>query len=141
MRKFFLIACAALMASVAAPAMAEPKSSDVDQVVRRHMAAFDKHDVEALMADYGDDVVTVLSGQILQGKPAMRVLFTKYFAGKTPPFEVKLDRVEGDAGVTFWVMNPGTPGARQGNDVFVVRKGKIVFQTTTNAKPFEPPKP
>jgi uncharacterized protein (TIGR02246 family) len=120
--------------------MAQPKPTDVDQVVQRHMTAFDKHDVEGLLLDYGDDVVAVFGGNILQGKPAMRAMFSKYFAGKPPPFDVKLDRVEGDAGVTAWVSNSGTAEARQGNDVFIVRKGKIVFQTTTNAKPVEPAK-
>ncbi|MEJ0022740.1 MAG: nuclear transport factor 2 family protein [Alphaproteobacteria bacterium] len=142
MRKFVLLAGAAVILSVSAPAMAQPKPTDVDQVVQRHMAAYDKHDVEGLMVDYGDDVVAVFSGQILQGKPAMRAMFTRYFSsGKAAPFDVKLDRVEGDAGVTAWVMNPGTADARQGNDVFIVRNGKIVFQTTTNAKPVEPQKP
>ncbi len=36
--------------------------------------------------------------------------------------------------MTLWVVNPGTPNAKQGNDVFVIRDGKIRFQTTTGVK-------
>jgi ketosteroid isomerase-like protein len=141
MRKIFVLVCAALMLA-ASPAIAQPKADSVEQVTQRHIIAFDKHDVEGLMADYDENIVTVMSSQILHGKPAMRKFFTDFFASATmPKFTAKLDRVEGDAGVTLWVMNPGTPGARQGNDVFIIRNGKIVFQTTTNVKPVEPPKP
>jgi hypothetical protein len=132
---------AALMLSAASVAFAQPKPATPEEVVTRHIAAFDKHDVAALIADYGDDVVVVMSGQILHGKAAMQEWVTKYFASATlPKFDAKLDRVEGDTGVTLWVVNPGTANAKQGNDVFVIRDGKIRFQTTTGVRPVDPPK-
>ncbi len=141
MRKFVLLACAAMMLPVCGPTAAQPKTADVEHVVRRHMAAYDKQDIEALMADYGDDVVAVMSGQVFHGKAALRALFAQYFTGTAQKFDAKLDRVEGDTGVTLWVANPGAANAIQGNDVFVVRDGKIRFQATTGVKPVALAKP
>jgi hypothetical protein len=138
--KSFVIAAGLLML-VSGVAFAQPKPATPEEVVTRHIAAFDKHDVEGLIVDYGDDVVIVMSRQIIHGKAAIRAWFTKYFAsGDLPKFEAKLDRVEGDTGVTLWVVNPGSPSAKQGNDVFVIRDGKIRFQTTTGVRPVDPPK-
>jgi ketosteroid isomerase-like protein len=137
----FLILSAALLMSASGVAFAQPQPATPEEVVTRHIAAFDKHDVEGLIADYGDDVVIVMSSQIIHGKEATKAWFTKYFASANmPKFDARLDRVEGDTGVTLWVVNPGSPNAKQGNDVFVIRDGKIRFQTTTGVRPVDPPK-
>ena len=122
--------CALPIASLAAPSASDPGA-----VVTRHVAAFAAHDVDGLMADYADDVIAVLPDKVLQGKAAMRGWFVQFFKGSGPPFDAALDRVEGDAGITHWVANPGAPGAVQGYDVFIVRGGKIRFQTSMGVGP------
>jgi len=131
----------ALITACAFPALARaaPEGAGPAAVVTRHMAAFAAHDVDALMSDYADDVVTVLPDQVIQGKAAMRGWFVQFFANPGPAFKATLDKVEGDVGSTHWIANQGAPGAVQGYDVFVLRGGKIAFQTTVGVGPVAKP--
>ena len=119
------------------PALAAPAHDSVAAVVQRHQDAFAKKDIKALLADYGDDAIIVISPDVARGKAQIQKVFEGYFAptAKMGVFDVKLDKVDGDVGQTKWTVNPGTTNAREGNDVFVVRGGKIRFQATYNVHP------
>lgn len=146
MRTFRHLALAAALL-VSPPALAEnapdeaaltPNEAEITKVLEHHMAAFDARDADELMKDYADDVVLVFFGQIVQGKEAMQQTFQSFF--DTPnenTFEVEISTVEGDVGVLHWVQNRGKPDAMQGDDVFIIRDGKIRFQTTTGVGPLE----
>jgi len=111
-----------------------------DQVVARHIAAFDKHDWTAIMLDYADDVVALLPDRPVVGKPALLAFFQSI--DKRPSavvFQVKQLKAEGDVGSTEWIANPGAPGAVKGRDVFIVRNGKIVFQGSVGVGPAAAP--
>jgi uncharacterized protein (TIGR02246 family) len=110
---------------------AEPRTPE--QVVRHHWEAFRHHDLEAVLSDYADDAIFIAPSQTVQGKMALRQMFSKYFSGATngqamPSFEVKIT-ADGDVGYEHWVSNAGKPGALEGTDAFVVRHGKILFHT------------
>ena len=107
-----------------------------DQVVARHVAAFQRHDWTAVMRDYADDVVALLPDRAVEGKPALLAVFQAM--DKAPGkmvFEAKQVKAVGDMGSTEWVANPGKPGAVKGRDVFIVRGGKIVFQGSVAVGP------
>ncbi len=132
-----LLPTLALVLACAFPAFALAGSdgSDPASVVTRHATAFAAHDVDALMRDYADDVVAVLPDKVIQGKSELRGWFVGYFASPGPVFQASLAKVEGDVGFTHWVANPGAAGAVQGYDVFVLRGGKIAFQTSMGVGP------
>ena len=128
----------ALFAATAASAAPSPSDAAITGVLEHHMAAFARHDANDLIKDYADDVVMVFFGQIVQGKKAAFDSFQSHFT--TPnddKFEVHISKVEGDAGVLHWVLNRGQPGAMQGDDVFIIRDGKIRFQATTGVEPLK----
>jgi len=124
---------------VAAADPASPHDA-VRAVVERHQDAFARKDLKALIADYADDAVVVFPGQVPSGKAQVEAAFASYFASvpTTANFDVVIDKVDGDLGITRWVANPGTPKAVEGRDVFVVRGGKIRFQATYGVHPVNP---
>jgi len=112
-----------------------------EDVVRHHWEAFIHHDLEAVLADYGDDAIFIAPNQTVQGKSALRQMFAKYFSGATDTqamssFEVKIT-ADGDVGYEHWLSNAGRPGAMEGTDAFVVRHGKILFHTVVGVHAVE----
>lgn len=110
-----------------------------EEVVKHHWEAFSHHDLEAVLSDYADDAIFIATNQTVQGKGALREMFSKYFTGgastQTPPsFEVKITS-DGAVGYEHWISNAGKPGALEGTDAFVVRHGKILFHTVVGVHP------
>ena len=138
MKSFGWIALiSALMAASPAMAQTSTKESAIDAVLKHHMAAFARKDAAEIMKDYADDVIMVFFDQIVQGKAAAFQTFQSHFV--TPSndhFKVGISKVVGDVGVLHWILNAGQTGAIEGDDVFVIRDGKIRFQTTANVKPY-----
>jgi hypothetical protein len=140
MRQFFaaagLMFATSAFAATAAPAVATP-----DQIVTRHIGQFLAHDWNGVMRDVAPNAIFILDqNTILQGKPAIRAFFLKLDTQKpVATFEAKLVPAIGDIGQEDWVMNPGQPGSMKGRDLFIIRGGKIVFQTTTNVRPANQP--
>lgn len=140
MRQFFATA-GLLFATSAFTATAARAVATSDQIVARHIGQFLAHDWNGVMRDVAPGAIFILGQDtILQGKPAIRAFFLKLDAQKTmPTFEAKLVPAIGDIGQEDWVMNPGQPGSMKGRDLFIIRGGKIVFQTTTNVRPANQP--
>lgn len=109
-----------------------------EEVVKHHWDAFSHHDLEAVLGDYADDAIFIAPNRTVQGKAALRQMFSKYFSGATngqaPSFEVKIT-ADGDVGYEHWVSNAGKAGAQEGTDAFVVRDGKILFHTVVGVHP------
>jgi ketosteroid isomerase-like protein len=104
-----------------------------EQVVRHHWEAFSHHDLEAVLSDYAEDAIFIASNQTVQGKTALRQMFSRYFSGATGAhtqrsFDVKIT-TDGEVGYEHWVSDAGKPGAIEGTDAFVVRHGRILFHT------------
>jgi ketosteroid isomerase-like protein len=137
MLRYGLAALAAML--VGGTAQAADSPSDV---VTRHMAAFNKGDLPAMMADYADDAVVLQSGAAVQGKAAIQGLFARIAAppaGGAPRLQLTTTKLwqEGDVGFVTW-----TAGAIGGTDQFLVRGGKIVVQVVfMSGAPTPPPPP
>ncbi|HTR46980.1 MAG TPA: nuclear transport factor 2 family protein [Verrucomicrobiae bacterium] len=134
---------AAFVVILAFPLVARAQSSDdartPEQVVNHHWEAFTHRDLEAVLSDYADDAIFIAPNQTVQGKAALRQMFSKFLTGTAsaqapPSFEVKVTS-DGDVGYEHWVSNAGKPNAMEGTDAFVVRHGKILFHTVVGVHP------
>ncbi len=136
-----LAACSQNAAPTAetAPAAATA-SADTPQVIYdRHVANMKVGDLEAVLADYADDAVVVappgIAGQdgVFVGKDNLRKLFAVLTdETKSPGVRVmeETSRLLDDETVLMrWAQYRDTPQAVTGTDVYVVRNGKIIFQT------------
>ena len=132
---------AALALALAASAASAQALTPTD-FVNRHIAAAGKGDVDAMVADYADDAVTITAGGSTQGKAAIRAQFARMFgnrpAGGAAPAGggMKVQKIwqEGDVGFVSWESGPV-----KGTDAFLVRNGKIQVQTVFTSSP--PPAP
>ena len=117
--------------------MAAPATPD--QVVAHHLKAFQHDDWNDLIRDYAPDAVVETPDGPIEGTPAI-YKFYQSINDTTPPPQFQTTQVPavGDAGQADWVMNPRKPGSLKGRDVFIVRNGKIEFQTTVNVRPASP---
>jgi ketosteroid isomerase-like protein len=106
------------------------------EVVNHHIAAMLKHDAAALVEDYADDAVMVLSGNVLNGKQQIQKLFGLGAAPRPvvdDHAKFSVSRVDGDVVIEEWSHDAPGGGTVSGADVIVVRNGKIVFHATKPA--------
>jgi ketosteroid isomerase-like protein len=106
-------------------------------VIRAVTAAFDRHDLDAIMAHFADDAVfegprgPEVWGQRFTGRDAIRAAFAGRFEG-IPDVRYRDDAhfVDGDRGVSEWTLaGTTTDGQRievRGCDLWTFRDGKIV---------------
>lgn len=128
----------AALAALAAAGAAHAADLSPAEIVARHVAAVAKSDVAAMMADYADDAVVLQAGKTVQGKAAIRALFTRMFPTPAPgaapsgtaAMKVTRTWAEGDVGLYSWEL----PTAH-GIDEFRVRNGKIEVQAVFIAAP------
>jgi ketosteroid isomerase-like protein len=114
------------------------------KVLDHHVANMKTGDLNAVLSDYSPDVVIVtppgaFSPDGIFVGSEIRKLFTKLTAKDSLPgnqtMQTKYQSAGADTSIMQWVQFKGTPKEISGYDVFVVRGGKVVFQTVTiNAK-------
>ncbi len=136
------LAALALSVLATAPALAQTATTPAE-IVQRHMQFAASGDVDSMMGDYADDAVVLTAGSALQGKAAIRALFTNMLANPAARTAIKPTKVWAEGGVGFvtWERNAGTPTADKGGDSFVVRNGKIEVQAVFMAGPPPAAKP
>ncbi|MEV0288321.1 TIGR03086 family metal-binding protein [Kribbella sp. NPDC050820] len=113
----------------------DPNWSTTDTVVTRFGAAFDRQDIEAVMALVTDDCVfestsPAPDGERFEGAAAVRAVWEKLFANTDDPrFETEETFVQGDRGFVRWTYSwresSGERGHVRGVDVLRLRDGKI----------------
>ena len=123
----------ALIALGALPLSGQSASAgSPEQIVNHHMSAAGSGRVDELMSDYADDAVLISPDAVLKGKQAIRGLFQTLMTpgpAALAPIDVKKRVFEGDVGYVTWIQNAGKPDEQKGSDTFVIRNGKIVYQT------------
>ena len=103
---------------------------DVMATIDAFNAAFNRHDVDAVMALMTDDVVfentsPTPDGERYQGQPAVRAFWEKFFAeSPNAHFEVEDQFANGDRATVCWRYS-WRDGHIRGVDVFRVREGKV----------------
>ena len=110
---------------------------DTRRMLEEIAAAFDRHDLDAIMAHLADDAVFESPrgaerwGTRFEGKAAVREAFAGRFAG-IPDVRYSDDRhfVDGDRGASEWTLSgTTTDGTRidvRGCDLWTFREGKVV---------------
>lgn len=114
------------------------------QVVEDHVVAMKKADVDLIMSDYADDTVVITPEGLVAGQQpakgpgvysgianARKVFVTLTNKDNIGPVRSMVARIEplgDDVALLHWVQFQGTPQQVTGEDVFVVRNGKIAFQ-------------
>jgi uncharacterized protein (TIGR02246 family) len=106
---------------------------EVHRLLLRRIRAWRDENLDAILADYADDIVHVSPYGRRVGAAAMRAVDARYLAEYTG-FEVQLNRliVEGDEGALEWTWTETrrADGLRRSADdaiVFVLRGGKIAY--------------
>ena len=109
-----------------------------NSILDRHVANMRSGNIDGILADYAPDTVIVTPAGMVSpsgvfvGKDA-RKLFSVLAAPKNVPgnktMETKYESLGPDTTKMTWVQFKGTKDQVSGYDVFVVRGGKIAFQT------------
>ena len=103
---------------------------DTLTVIEKFSAAFNRHDVDAVMALMTDDVVfentsPTPDGERYEGQAAVRGFWENFFAGSpNARFETEDQFAAGDRAFVRWRYSWGD-GHIRGVDVFRVRDGKV----------------
>jgi hypothetical protein len=134
MRKILPAILATVLLSAGAAVAADTK------VLDHHVANMKSGDLEAVLSDYAPDAVVVTPAGMVSpngvfiGKDT-RKLFTALTSKDSLPgnktMEVKYEPLSADTTLMRWVQFKGTAKEVSGYDVFVIRGGKVVFQSVT----------
>ena len=121
-----------------ATAAATPQA-EIDAVMARRVEAVKAGDVEGVVAHYADDAVLVTPPGmvtptgVFAGKAGVREFFTWLASPQNLPGAKSMvsttEMTAPDTVLFRWTQFPGTPQEVKGTDVFVVRGGKVVFQS------------
>ncbi|MES2473123.1 MAG: nuclear transport factor 2 family protein [Pseudomonadota bacterium] len=110
------------------------------KVLDRHGVTIKAGDLEGVMADYAPDAVVVTPPGamsptgVFAGKDVRKlfaILTNKENNPAVKTMQTRYVPVSSDTTIMHWVQNKGTPKQVSGHDVFVIRGGKIVFQTVS----------
>jgi len=108
-------------------------SEDTRAAVDRFNDAFNRHDVDAVMAAMTDDCVFESTspphGERVEGQAAVRAFWEGFFTSSpTSHFDAEDVIVAGDQCVVLWLhtwTDGDTQGSVRGVDVITVRDGKV----------------
>ena len=110
--------------------MSTDTASQTEAVLGHHLESFGSKDVNAIMEDYAEDSVLVTQDASFEGIAAIRGFFEAFMPGITPEIlaNFTMDRqvVHGELAYIVWNAGNLIP---LGTDTFVIRNGKIKFQT------------
>lgn len=102
-----------------------------EAILQNHLLAA-KDGVDAILQDYTDESVLITQGVTYHGLAEIRQFFTALLAslpaGFFDDFQMNRQEVAGEVAYILWERKPWFPLA---TDTFVVRNGKILFQTFT----------
>ena len=110
---------------------------DAMQMLKAITTAFDRHDLDGIMAHFADDAVfdgprgTDQWGTRFEGREAIREAFAARFAG-IPDIRYEDDDhfVDGDRGASEWTLSGTTTDGQRievrGCDLWTLRDGKVV---------------
>jgi hypothetical protein len=129
-----MLAATALFCAWALPALAAADTKVLDH----HVANMKSGNLEAVLSDYSPDAVVVTPAGMItpdgvfvgpDTRTLFRVLTSKDNLPGNKTMQVKYRNAGADTSIMDWVQNKGTAKEVSGYDVFVVRGGKVVFQS------------
>jgi ketosteroid isomerase-like protein len=111
-------------------------SLSTEALLTMHLARFGAGDLEGILSEYTDDAVLLSADGALRGPAALRPLFAAMFEEFALPgvtFELLARRVEGECAYIAWRAETPRRSYTLGADTFIVRGGRIVYQTSAIA--------
>lgn len=113
------------------------KTAQTKAMLRNHLAAAARG-VEDVMGDYGPDSVLITHDATYRGPAEIRAFFTDLLEGPTrgffSAFNLHRQDVADEVAYIVWDAKPWFGFA---TDTFVIRNGKIAFQTFAGVPPTE----
>jgi ketosteroid isomerase-like protein len=106
--------------------------SSTKEIIDRHLRSFGNHDLNGLLCDYAPGAVLVTPEGPLRDGDAIKEFFQSLIAEFRKPgatFSLKHQSVEGDYGYILWTAETADNVYGLGTDTFVVRDGRIIFQS------------
>jgi hypothetical protein len=110
------------------------------KVLDHHVANMKTGNLEGVLSDYAPDAVVVVPPGLanangvfvgLETRKLFSVLTDKDNLPGIKTMQTRYESAGPDTTVMHWVQFKGTPKEVTGHDVFVVRGGKVVFQSVT----------
>ena len=101
-------------------------------VLDNHLKCFSEGNLTALLSDYASDAIMFTTAGPLKGVDAIKPIFQALFAEFSQPgASVKMQRlsIEGDYAYLLWSAETAENSYEIATDTFVVRNGRILFQT------------
>lgn len=104
-----------------------------EETLLRHVEAFAKGDLDALMSDYCEDAALITPDGILRGRGEIRTFFEELLAVFLPgsTFEVSQCTTERTIAYIVWSGRSEHVDIPFATETFMVRDGKILTQTFT----------
>jgi hypothetical protein len=108
------------------------------KVLDHHVANMKSGNLEAVLSDYSPDVVVVTPAGMItpdgvfvgsEIRKLFSVLTSKDNLPGNKTMQTRYENAGADTSIMRWVQFRGTPKEVSGYDVFVVRGGKVAFQT------------
>ena len=108
------------------------------KILDHHVASMKAGDLEGVLSDYAPDAVVVTppglanaSGVFVGAdtRKLFSVLTDKDHVPGNKTMQTRYESAGADTTLMYWVQFKGTPKEVAGHDVFVVRGGKVVFQS------------
>ena len=130
-------ACAVILALTLATGSAIAADT---KVLDHHVANMKTGNLEGVLSDYAPDAVVVVppglanANGVFVGSETRKLFSVLTDKDNLPGIKTMQTRYEiagPDTTVMYWVQFKGTPKEVTGHDVFVVRGGKVVFQSVT----------
>jgi len=132
---------AAILSTLLTAGTALPVLAAADtKVLDHHVANMKSGNLEAVLSDYSPDAVVVTPAGMItpdgvfvgpESRTLFRVLTGKDNLPGNKTMQTRYQSAGADTSIMHWVQFKGTPKEISGYDVFVVRGGKIVFQSVT----------
>lgn len=137
-----LLLAGLLAAPAGAPAApdGEPPSAPAEAVLERHIAAFARRDVDAIMTDYTDASVLITPDGVLESQVEIRALFRSLVEEfSAPEADVTIHQRSAHGPVAYVTWSAETPARRYqlATDTLYVVDDRIRYQTfaaNTSAK-------
>jgi len=110
------------------------------KVLNHHVANMKAGDLNGVLSDYAPDAVVVTPAGMItpdgvfvgsEIRKLFSILTDKDHLPGNKTMQTRYENAGADTSVMQWVQFKGTPKEVSGYDVFVVRGGKVAFQTVT----------
>lgn len=112
------------------------------QVMADHIAALEAGDLQRAMCDYAQDAVVIMPGSVIRGRAAITEGFSQFyqlFGGRVPT--ITSMTIEGEVAFDTFTLETEFASIPDGADTFVIRFGRIRYQTVHSTIVFHQPPP